>query len=282
MKQRRASLSEIRCFFARQLALVSNSDDPRLERVFASVRRENFLPPGPWRIGRIGPRDTGLWTPSADPAYVYQNCLIALDEAKAINNGEPFLHAAWLGAVLPKAGARICHIGVGLGFYTAILSRLSLPGGHVTGIEIDGRLAEGAKKNLARYRNAEIVCGDATKLDLPECDLIYVNAGVASPPVSWLQSLRPQGRMIFPWRPSESVGLTLLVTRRDKGFEVKPLMPSWFIPCIGASDTSACAQAPDMDEARSVRALWLSSDRLPDDTSAAIFAEVWFSKAALA
>lgn len=279
MKQKRASLSEIRRFFARQMALASQSDDPRLERVFASVRREDFLPPGPWRIG-VG----GLWlqTPSADPAFIYHNCLVALDEAKAINNGEPFLHAAWLGAVLPKAGARICHIGVGLGYYTAILSRLSSPGGHVTGFEIDKRLAEGARKNLARYKNVKIVPGDATKLDLPEFDLIYVNAGVASPPVSWLECMRPQGRMIFPWRPSESVGLTLLVTRREEGFEVKPLMPSWFIPCIGASDTSACVKAPEMDEARSVRSLWLISDRPPDDTAAAISASVWFSKAALA
>jgi protein-L-isoaspartate(D-aspartate) O-methyltransferase len=278
-KQTRATLSEIRLFFAKQMTLASHADDPRLERVFASVRREDFLPPGPWRIGV---HDIWLQTPNADPANIYQNCLVALDEAKAINNGEPFLHAAWLGAVLPKAGGSICHIGVGLGYYTAILSQLSWPGGHVTGFELDERLAAGARKNLAPYRNAEIVCGDATKFDLPSSDLIYVNAGVAAPPASWLRSLRPKGQLIFPWRPSESVGLTLLVTRREGDFEVKPLMPSWFIPCIGASDTSECVKAPDMDEARAVRSVWLSSDRPPDVTAAAVFADVWFSKAALA
>jgi protein-L-isoaspartate(D-aspartate) O-methyltransferase len=278
-KQRRASLSEIRLFFAKQMALASGSDDPRLERAFAKVRREDFLPPGPWRIGL---RDNWLQTPSADPAYVCQNCLVALDEAKAINNGEPFLHAAWLGAVRPKAGDLICHIGAGLGYYTAVLSRLASPGGHVTAFEIDARLAEGAKKNLARYPHVEVACGDATKLALPRSDLIYVNAGVAAPPVSWLKSLLPQGRMIFPWRPSDSVALTLLVTRRAEGFDVKALMPSWFIPCIGASDTHECMKAPNYEEARSTLSVWLISERMPDGSAVAVFPNVWFSSAALA
>ena len=280
-KQRRASLREVRLFYAKQMALASNFGDERLERAFAAVHREDFLPPGPWRIGRIGLHDCGLQTPSADPAYIYQNCLVALDEAKAINNGEPFLHAAWLGAVQPRAGDHICQIGVGLGYYTAILSRLASPGGHVTGIELDERLAADAMKNLAHNESVEVVCGNATKLTLPESDLIYVNAGVAAPPISWLKSLRLNGRMIFPWRPSESVALTLLVTRREKGFEVKPLMQAWFIPCIGASDTSGCSRVPDIDEARNVRSLWLNSQRMPDDSAIGVFPDIWFSPSGL-
>jgi protein-L-isoaspartate(D-aspartate) O-methyltransferase len=273
-KQRRASLREIRLFFAKQMALASGSDDPRLEHAFATVRREDFLPPGPWRIGL---RDIWSQTPSTDPAFVYQNCLVALDEAKSINNGEPFLHAAWLGAVRPKAGDVICHIGAGLGCYTAVLSLLASPSGRVTAFEIEEHLAAGARENLKRFRNVEVVHGDATKLALPDADLIYINAGVAAPPVSWLKSLRLNGRMIFPWRPCESVALTLLVTRRVEGFEVKPLLPAWFIPCVGASDTGGCVKAPDAAEARSVLSIWLSSERLPDDSAVAIFPDIWFS-----
>jgi protein-L-isoaspartate(D-aspartate) O-methyltransferase len=277
-KQRRASLSEIRLFFAKQMALASGSGDPRLERAFAKVRREDFLPQGPWRIGlgRIW-----LQTPSADPAYIHQNCLVALDEAKAINNGEPFLHAAWLGAVQPKAGDLISHIGCGLGYYTAVLSLLASPGGRVTAFEIEERLAEGARENLERFRNVEVIHGDATKLALPDADLIYVNAGAAAPPVSWLKSLRLNGRMIFPWRPSESVALTLLVTRRREAFEVKPLMPAWFIPCVGASDTEGCLKVPDAAEAQSVRSVWLTAERAPEKTAIAISREVWFSDASI-
>jgi protein-L-isoaspartate(D-aspartate) O-methyltransferase len=277
-RQRRASPSEIRLFFAKQMSLASRYDDPRLEHAFATVRREDFLPKGPWRIGL---RDNWLQTPSADPAYIYQNCLVALDEAKAINNGEPFLHAAWLGAVRPKAGDLICQVGAGLGYYTAVLSRLASPGGIVTAFEIEKHLAAGARENLKRFRNVEVVQGDATMVALPESDLIYVNAGVAAPPVSWLKSLRLNGRMIFPWRPSEIVALTLLVTRRAEGFEVKPLMPAWFIPCAGASDTSGCVRTPDIDEARNVRSVWLSSERLPGESAVAVFPDVWFSTVVL-
>jgi protein-L-isoaspartate(D-aspartate) O-methyltransferase len=281
MRQSRASLSEIRLFYARQMALASKSGDARLERAFAAVRREDFLPPGPWRIGRIGLHDCGLQTPSADPAYIYQNCLVALDESKSINNGEPFLHAAWLGAVAPKAGDLICQVGAGLGYYTAILSRLASPGGRVAAYEIEEHLAAGARENLKRLRNVDVVCGDATKLRLPQFDLIYVNAGVAAPPAAWLQSLRPQGRMIFPWRPSDSVALTLLVTRRGGGFEVKPLMPVWFIPCIGASETGGCLRMPDLEEARNVCSMWLSAERSPDESAAAVYQDVWFSTTAV-
>jgi hypothetical protein len=50
-----------------------------------------------------------LETPSADPAYLYQNTLVALNADKRINNGEPCLHAAWIGAVAPKPGETVAH-----------------------------------------------------------------------------------------------------------------------------------------------------------------------------
>ena len=182
---------------------------------------------------------------------------------------------------MPKAGDLICRIGAGLGYYTAILFRLASPGGRVTACEIEEHLAAGAREDLERLGNVEIVCGDATKLGLPQSDLIYVNAGVAAPPVAWLQRLRPQGRMIFPWRPSDSVALTLLVTRRAHGLEVKPLMPVWFIPCVGASETGSCLRTPDLEEAQNVRSVWLGAERPPDESAIAVFPDIWFSSAAL-
>lgn len=121
---------------------------------------------------------------------------------------------------------------------------------------------------------------DATKASLPPSDLIYVNAGVTAPPLSWLKALRDKGRMILPWRPAKDVGLAIVVTRRDAGFSVKPLMPSWFIPCVGASSADESAKAPTSFEAWSARSLWSSDDRKPDETAVAIYKDVWFSSAA--
>ena len=70
------------------MVAASRSSDPRLARAIAAVPREMFLPPGPWTLIVGGGR---VRTPSADPVHLYQNVLVALDEAQGINNGEPFL-----------------------------------------------------------------------------------------------------------------------------------------------------------------------------------------------
>jgi protein-L-isoaspartate(D-aspartate) O-methyltransferase len=217
-------------------------------------------------------------TPSADPAYLYQNALVAIDPAKGVNNGEPFLHAAWIGAIAPRAGEAICHIGAGTGYYTAILSMLVAPAGRVTAYEIDATLAEQARHNLKPFEHVALVNEDATRAPLPPSDLIYVNAGVSAPPLSWLRALAPAGRMILPWRPSKEIGLAIVISRQDGGYSVKPLMPSWFIPCVGASDFEA-ATTPKGGEAWTTRAVWPKADRAPDQTAVAVYRDVWFSSA---
>jgi protein-L-isoaspartate(D-aspartate) O-methyltransferase len=275
--QNQTGLDKVRGFFARMMATATGSADPRLEQIFELVRREAFLGPAPWHIGVN--RQRYVETPDADPIYLYQNVVVALDRTKGINNGEPYLHAAWIGAVSPKPGDAICHIGTGGGYYTAILSMLALPGGAVNAFEIDKDLARRARDNLLPFENVSVTEGDATRLPLPPSDLIYVNAGVVTPPVGWLTTLRPQGRMIFPWRPAELVGLAVVISRSVNGFTVKPLMPSWFIPCVGASDAAECKKIPDPSEAWSARSAWLTSDREPDETAVAIYNELWFSSA---
>lgn len=271
-------IEDARKFYARLMAANAGSPDPRLEAVFAEVPREAFLGPGPWTIIAGNGKIT---TPSADPAHIYQNVLVALDSDKGINNGEPFLHAMWIGKLAPKPGEAVCHIGAGTGYYTAALAKLVSPGGTVTAFELDKNLAELARQNLETYGNVTVVHGDAVTSPLPPSDIIYVNAGVAAPPVGWLKALRAGGRMIFPWRPAERVPLAVMVTRTEKGFACDPFMRSWFIPCVGASVADPAAKIPTRDQAARSRSIWLTSDKLPDRTATAIFGEVWFSSRVL-
>jgi protein-L-isoaspartate(D-aspartate) O-methyltransferase len=285
---RRASLDEIRGFCAKRMATTSGSPDPRFERIFELVPREAFLPPGPWKI-KVAEGEY-IETPSADPAYVYQtNLLVALDAGKGINNGEPMLHARWIGAVAPQPGEIVTHIGTGTGYYSAILSMLVRPGGRLIGFEIEPDLADAARRNLAPFENASVTTGDAVSLEVPPSDLIYVNVGVIAPPEQWLVALRPGGRMIFPWRPSQEVALAALVTRTARGFELKPLMQAWFIPCVGASMPASdkifigrsikSVLTPDYSGAWRSRSIHLSRERAPDDSATAIYEQVWFSSA---
>ena len=271
-----AKLDEVRKSYARALARVSASPDLRLEDVFYHVPREAFLPPGPWKLlvdGRF------VETPGSDPIHVYQNFAIALDVRKGINNGEPHLHAQWIGAVAPQPGETVTQIGLGMGYYSAILSLLVLPGGHLIGFEIDSDLAEIARRNLTTYENVSVVTGDATSLEMPPSDLIYVSAAVVEPPEQWLTALRPGGRLIFPWRPTVEVGLAMLVRRVATGFEARSLLSCWFIPCAGASSSKGSLLAPSISAAWRIRSLHLSSAQAPDESAVAIYEHCWFSSA---
>jgi protein-L-isoaspartate(D-aspartate) O-methyltransferase len=270
-------IAEARKFYARLMAAHAGSADPRLEEIFAAVPREAFLGPGPWTIiagdGRVE-------TPSADPVHIYQNVLVTLDADKGINNGEPFLHAMWIGKIAPKPGEAVAHVGAGTGYYTALLARLVSPG-PVTAFELEAGLAARARKNLEAYGNVTVIHGDAVAGDLPSSDIIYVNAGVVAPPVAWLKALKPGGRMVFPWRPAERVGLAVVVTRTERGLACDPFMGSWFIPCVGASEASPEAKRPDRQMAARSRSIWLTADKAPDRTATAIIGDVWFSSRTL-
>ena len=265
-----SALEDARRFYARLMAANAASADPRLEEIFAGVPREAFLGPGPWTVIAGTSKIT---TPGADPIHLYQNVLVALDADKGINNGEPFLHAMWIGKLAPRPGEIVSHIGAGTGYYTALLARLVAPGGAVTAFEIEADLAARARTNL----NA-----DAVTSGLPLSDIIYVNAGVAAPPAQWLKALRPGGRMVFPWRPAEQVPLALLVTRTTTGFACDPFMRSWFIPCVGASAIPDAAKIPTRQEASRSRSIWLLEDRPPDRTATAVLGDVWFSSKPIA
>jgi protein-L-isoaspartate(D-aspartate) O-methyltransferase len=278
MNAERDHSEELRGFYARLMVAASKSSDPRFERIFELVPREAFLPPAPWKI-MVGERY--VETPSANPAYIYQNNLVALDAEKGINNGEPFLHAAWMGAVAPQPGEIVTHIGAGTGYYSAILSMLVLPGGRVYAIEIEDKLAVAARTNLAPFENVTVTTANAVLSRVEPSDLIYVNAGVVAPPAEWLRALRPGGRLLFPWRPSQTIALAALVTHSAAGFDVKPLMPAWFIPCIGASEPPEGSTPPDSNQAWRSRSIRLMSEQTPDETATAVYPDLWFSSTSL-
>jgi protein-L-isoaspartate(D-aspartate) O-methyltransferase len=274
MAGRSKRLQEARTLYARMMAAASGSSDPRLERIFELVPREAFLPPGPWHI-KVEHRS--VETPSADPAHLYQNALVVLDRQKGINNGEPFLHAAWIGAVAPQPGETVVQVGAGGGYYTAVLSMLVLPDGKVFAYELDAALSGFAKRNLAPFENVTVLGGNAVNATLPDCDVVYVNAGVVAPPTSWLEALKPGGRLVFPWRPALEIGLAVLAIRMPGGFSARVLGSAWFIPCAGASNEAITMKKPTRGEARRVKSIMLRSEREPDASAVAVYPDLWFS-----
>ena len=264
-------LTEIRAAFAAQLAQESGIDDPRLIDAFATVPREDFLRPGPWHILR---EEGYVIAPGDDPALVYVNACVALDPARGINNGEPGLHIGLIAQLAPQPGDHVVQIGVGGGYYTAIIARLVRPGGRVTAIEYDPGLAQLAAANLADTPALTVICADGTGYDFAPADGIYVNAGATRPIRAWLERLTLGGRLVMMLTTDDSWGRILKVTRTEPGYEAALLGPCGFIPCVNGRDAAseaslaAALAAGDEDSVRSLRtdmhiadeSCWMHSD----------------------
>jgi protein-L-isoaspartate(D-aspartate) O-methyltransferase len=267
-----ATLKERRRRYAAEAMRSTGADNARVEEAFAMVPREDFLTPPPWRVfspGGVVERRT------SNPADLYEDVLVVLDRARGINNGQPSLHAAWISAVDPQPGETAVHIGAGAGYYTAIIAILVEPGGEVHAYEIDNPLARLARRHLARFPHVTVYATTGVGVELPGSDVIYVNAGATAPDATWLRSLKPRGRLIFPWQPMGVEGITLLVRRTEAGFQALPTMAVGFISCVGAQAPPRARCGPhDLMETRSV---WLTADREPDTSATGVYDEVWFS-----
>ena len=188
-----------RRLYAEEIQAVANLKAPTVIDALATVERERFLPPGPWTIrSEADLQAPARQTPDADPRHVYHNLAVAIDSSRLLFNGAPSVVAAAIDALAPAPGARILHVGTGLGYYTAVLAQCVGPSGRVLGIEVDPELAVSARANLAPLPWTEVRQGDATERFGEVFDAILVNAGVTHPLPHWLDALAPRGRLMMP------------------------------------------------------------------------------------
>ncbi len=233
------SIEAARQRYAEELRVLAGIRSEPLVAAFATVPREEFLGPGPWRIFTGGGYQT---TADANPHHLYHNVLVALDEARWLNNGEPRTLAAWIDGLDLKPGEHVVHIGCGVGYYTAIMAQVVGPTGRLTAIEIVPELAERAQENLRPWPTVEVYAGDGTQLDLDPADAIFINAGVTHPQPTWLEALRHGGRLLLPlttalFATAIGTGAVFKVVREAQGFSACHLSPVGIFPCLGGRDT---------------------------------------------
>jgi protein-L-isoaspartate(D-aspartate) O-methyltransferase len=230
--------------YAAEITRSAHVQDPRIEKAFAAVPREDFAGPPPWRVGSGGL--FGL-TSTDDPARLYEDVLIAIDPERGVNNGQPSLHAQAIDALRLKEGETAVQIGAGAGYYTAILAELVGPTGRVIAYEIAPDIAARAAANLARYPQVEVRARSGAE-NLPQADAIYVNAAATHPLRAWLDALKVGGRLVFPLQAAGSSGAMLIVTRPEHGqaWPARLLTGVVFIPCEGGQDS---AMARKLEEA---------------------------------
>jgi protein-L-isoaspartate(D-aspartate) O-methyltransferase len=242
-------LSSARRQYADLIRQAAGLQSDRLVRALAQVPRENFLGQGPWKILR----PPNVWnyedTPDDDPVHIYQDVLVALDPDRHLNNGQPSGLAKWIDPLDLREGECVLHAGCGTGYYTAIMACVVGERGHVIAIEVDSELAARARTNLLPYPWVEVIDGDAAGYDCGKVDRILINAGATHPLPLWLDSLKPQGKLVFPlirWPAGSKLGegpagwgVMLRVQRLEGGYGAGLLSPVAIFPCLGAVDPEA-------------------------------------------
>lgn len=232
-------LERARIDFAERLRQAVGLRSASLVRALGTVPREDFVGPGPWKI--LVPPDYLKYrdTVDGDPRHLCDNVLVALDASRRLNNGEPAALARWLDTLDLAPGERILHLGCGVGYYTAIVGQMVSGDGSVLGVEIDPELAERARRNLAPYPNVTVVCGNGSGLVGDSFDAIFVNAGATQVQPSWIEGLRPGGRLIVPLTVGISgvdagFGQMLFVRRCPSGYAARFVSPVGIFHCAGA------------------------------------------------
>lgn len=205
---------------------------PAIERAFAAVPRERFLGEPPWRL------DDGerRWT-TGDPAELYGEASVILDEVQDIRSGPPQLWAFVLDRCRIAPGMSVIQVGAGTGYYTAILAELVGPAGRVVAFELSADLAERGRRALAPWPWATVLTGDAAELARIEAaDLVLVACGVTFLPDRWLDRLPTGARIAAPFTGADQNGVMLLLTRRTAGFDAVPLAGVAIQPAAGLRD----------------------------------------------
>ena len=237
-----------RRFFAEELEAVCKLQSSALVDAFAAVPREQFLRPGPWTVladvDFMGPARTRS-TPDADPARVYHNIAVAIDPSRQLFNGQPGTLCVWIDALGLTAGARVLHVGCGLGYYTAVMAHCVGARGGVVAFEVDDALATEARQNLAPLAWVDVRHGDASTID-GRFDAILVNAGVTHPLDAWIDALGDGGRMILPLTSAMPAmgatlgkGLVIALTKQNAtDYTARVLAPVAVYSAVGLRDDS--------------------------------------------
>ena len=228
--------AEARQRYAEELRFTAGVKSGGVVAAFATVPRERFVGPGPWRV--MSPMNmAGYWTTEdGNPRHVYHDVLIALDEPRGINNGQPSLWAHLFDQLGIAVNHDVLHLGCGTGYYTAIAAALAGPAGKVTAIEIDPSIAKRALIALGSWPQVTVRNVDGARSVFDPVDIIVASAGATHPLRSWLDALKPGGRLLFPMTSTRGgPGAALLVAREAQGgFAAHFLCRVGFIPFEGA------------------------------------------------
>ncbi len=147
---------------------------------------------------------------------------------------QPGVVALMLDQLDAQPGERILELGAGTGYNAGLLAHLVGENGHVTTLDVDDDLVEGARTHLtaAGITNVQAVTRDGALgyAEAAPYDRIIATVGAHGVPHAWLQQLAPGGRLLVPQRLKGTVSRSIAYEQRDGrwvslGSEMNTFMP---------------------------------------------------------
>ncbi|MYW01846.1 methyltransferase, FxLD system [Streptomyces sp. SID3343] len=164
-----------------------------------------------------------LFVPDAPLEDAYANAPVDIkygpDGASISCASQPGVVALMLDQLEARPGERILELGAGTGYNAALLAHLVGETGHVTTIDVDDDLVEGARVHLATagITNVEALTRDGALGHAAGApfDRIIATVGAHGVPHAWLDQLAPGGRLVVPQRLKGSVSRSIAYEQRD-------------------------------------------------------------------
>ncbi|CAL9312693.1 methyltransferase, FxLD system [Streptomyces sp. SudanB182_2057] len=164
-----------------------------------------------------------LFVPDAPLEAAYANTPVHIKydtEGTSIScASQPGVVALMLDQLEAQPGERILELGAGTGYNAALLAHLVGESGHVTTIDVDDDLVEGARAHLAAagFTNVEALTRDGAlgHAEGAPYNRIIATVGAHGVPHAWLDQLAPGGRLLVPQRLKGSVSRSIAYEQRD-------------------------------------------------------------------
>ncbi len=152
-----------------------------------------------------------LFIPEKYLPHAYSD--IALPSLGDQTISQPYTVATMLEALSPGLGDDVLDIGSGTGWTTCLLAEIVGKKGKVTGIDLENKLIEFARKNIAKtdLKNIKLVCGDGKKGYPTNAlyDCVLINAACDSVPELVVDQVKLGGRIVAPVNANNHQEMTL-------------------------------------------------------------------------
>jgi protein-L-isoaspartate(D-aspartate) O-methyltransferase len=179
-----------------------------------------------------------VFVPDASLEDAYSNAPVHIkydtDGTSISCASQPGVVALMLDQLEVQPRERILELGAGTGYNAGLLAHLVGESGHVTTLDVDDDLVEGARAHLtaAGITNVEAVTRDGALgyAEAAPYDRIIATVGAHGVPHAWLLQLAPGGRLLVPQRLKGTVSRSIAYEQRDGrwvslGSEMNTFMP---------------------------------------------------------